>query len=335
VIYSIVLPIVLYPTMLWAMFAGLSFIRGQSERLPSRVAAVSIPPAHQELADKLKAHKRVSFTHWFEGREAAIQSIAEDDLDVLMEFTEASTDSADLKDNFRVQLSFNQARDRSTTAKERVEKVLSSYRYEWLDRERKRLALSDRDWVGFRIQMENIATREDSGRFILSLMAPILIILIVGLAAFYPAIDATAGERERSTWETLMTVAAPRSTIALAKYLYVFTFGLAGGLLNLTALALSTQWLLRSLAGSAADKLFSTGIPWSGFPVIAIGTVLVSLFVAAIMLVLAAFARNFKEGQSMITPFYMTLIIPVLFLQSPNLEFTVQWHCTSAAPRWT
>jgi sodium transport system permease protein len=60
-------------------------------------------------------------------------------------------------------------------------------------------------------------------------MVPFLTLITVALASFYPAIDATAGERERSTWETLMTVAAPRGNVAAAKYLYVATFGAAWG----------------------------------------------------------------------------------------------------------
>ena len=47
---------------------------------------------------------------------------------------------------------------------------------------------------------------------------------LVAVGCFYPAIDSTAGERERSTWETLMTVSASRGSIIAAKYLYVASF---------------------------------------------------------------------------------------------------------------
>jgi sodium transport system permease protein len=40
------------------------------------------------------------------------------------------------------------------------------------------------------------------------------------------------------------------------------------------------------------------------------------------MMILASFARNYKEGQSMVSPFYVALIMPVLFLQAPGVEFT-------------
>jgi sodium transport system permease protein len=118
-------------------------------------------------------------------------------------------------------------------------------------------------------------------------------------------------------------VAAPRGNVAAAKYLYVATFGAAGGLLNLLALALSLRWILTPLAGSeGAGELAAGGIPLSALPIIGVGTALLGLFVAAGMLVFAIFARNFKEGQSMITPFYLLIILPAVFLQSPDLEFT-------------
>jgi ABC-type Na+ efflux pump permease subunit len=39
-------------------------------------------------------------------------------------------------------------------------------------------------------------------------------------------------------------------------------------------------------------------------------------------MILASFARNYKEGQSMVAPFYVALIIPIMFLQTPGIEFT-------------
>jgi ABC-type Na+ efflux pump permease subunit len=40
------------------------------------------------------------------------------------------------------------------------------------------------------------------------------------------------------------------------------------------------------------------------------------------MMILASFARNYKEGQSIVSPFYVALLIPIMFLQTPGLAFT-------------
>ena len=40
------------------------------------------------------------------------------------------------------------------------------------------------------------------------------------------------------------------------------------------------------------------------------------------MMILAAFARTFKEGQSMVTPVILLVIFPVVVLNDPSMEFT-------------
>ncbi len=53
-------------------------------------------------------------------------------------------------------------------------------------------------------------------------------------------------------------------------------------------------------------------------------TVLLALFLAAGMMIFAAFARTFKEGQSMVTPFYLVAILPPIMVMSPDLELNLK-----------
>ncbi len=322
VVGSIVIPLVMYPALLWAAFAALSFVGGQADRLTSRVAIQGLPEAHQPLADSLAAHSRMDLTEWEGDPGSARESVARGRLDVLVTFAPPPADGSALADNLQVILEYNSARQRSLGARNRVESELDRYREEWVETARRDLGVSQRAWADFAVGQTDMATPEETSRFLLALVVPFLTLITVALAAFYPAIDATAGERERSTWETLMTVAAPRGNVAAAKYLYVATFGAMGGILNLTALALSLRWILEPLTEGDAQELAQGGIPLEALPVIALGTLLLGLFVAAGMLVFAVFARNFKEGQSMISPFYMVVILPALFVQSPDIEFT-------------
>src|SRR5437899_7842605 len=119
----------------------------------------------------------------------------------------------------------------------------------------------------------------------------------------------------------MMATATSRTSILVAKYLYVATMSFIAAFLNLFAMMASM--------GTVLAPMFQTGrgnsslhIPLQSAPVILTGAALLALFVAAGMMILASFARNYKEGQSMVGPFYIALIMPILFLQTPTFEFT-------------
>ncbi|TVR65258.1 MAG: ABC transporter permease [Gemmatimonadales bacterium] len=319
---SIILPVVMYPTLLWVGFTGFYFLEGQAEAMSTRIGVTSVPEVHEPLVDSLAANPRIEILEWTDDERAAAAEIVRGRMEALLEPMPPRDAGEALDGNRTIRILYTEVREGSRSARARIEDVTNAHGADWITEIRRDLGVSDTVWADYAVVMSDQASAEDVTRFLLAMIVPLLTLIMVALAAFYPAIDATAGERERGTWETLMTVAAPRSTVATAKYLYVATFGAVGGLLNLAALALSIRWILSPMTNGVGEELSQGGVPLSAIPVILAGTALLGLFVAAGMLVFAVFARDFKEGQSMITPFYIVILMPALFLQSPNLEFT-------------
>jgi ABC-type Na+ efflux pump permease subunit len=68
----------------------------------------------------------------------------------------------------------------------------------------------------------------------------------------------------------------------------------------------------------------SISIPMESIPIILLGALLMALLVSAVMMILASFARTFKEGQSMVSPFYVVIMVPLMFLSAPGMEFTTK-----------
>src|SRR5262249_57890284 len=129
---------------------------------------------------------------------------------------------------------------------------------------------------------------------VMAMMLPLFFIIMLAVGSMHPAIDSTAGERENSTWETMMTVATSRANILVAKYLYVATMAFTAAFLNLFAMIFSMGTVLGPLFGSS----LSLRIPLKSAPVVLIGALLLALFVAGGMMILASFARTYKEGQA-------------------------------------
>jgi sodium transport system permease protein len=87
-------------------------------------------------------------------------------------------------------------------------------------------------------------------------------------------------------------------------------------------MAMTLGGVLAPLVGSARQAVSFT-VPAAAVPVLAVGAVLLAGFVAAGMMVFAAFARTFREGQSLVQPFYMAVLIPTTFLGSRGTELTM------------
>ena len=133
--------------------------------------------------------------------------------------------------------------------------------------------------------------------------------------AFYPAIDLCAGEKERGTFETLLSSPAKRSEIAMGKLMTVISFSMATALLNLLSMAFTGIFVYSRLAGGIGGLAIGPP-PISAMLWLVIALIPISSLFSAVALAAAAFARSSKEGQYYLVPLMMIsmplMMIPML-----------------------
>jgi sodium transport system permease protein len=315
---SILIPILLYPLILWLAYAGFTFVSGQSADLKSRVMLKDVPQANAPLQQQLQTDPRIEL---ITARDPQ-HEIRNGTLDALLEFIPGDTPSG-LDANFKAKITYDESRDRSDTAESRIEQKIVEYRSKDLERRAGQLGISRAAYQDFWVDSANVSSNRQMAQFFLGLMLPTFLLVMLATGAMHPAIDSTAGERENSTWETVMTLATRRSNVLIAKYLYVATMSFTAGLLNLMAMMFSLRAMLTPIfRRNGSDVAIS--IPVESIPIILLGALLMALLVSAVMMILASFARTFKEGQSMVSPFYVVIMVPQMFLSAPGMEFTTK-----------
>jgi len=313
VVNSILIPILLYPLLLWLAYTGVAFVSGQTSEMDSRIVMVDLPPMHQQLKSAFTRDTHIKLIDSKDPQKA----LESGSVDAIVEFHPQAAD------NFTARIEYDESRAQSSQAHTRVEQKIEQYRRRYMQTTASRLGISKEQFQDFWVDSENTSTSRQMGQFVLGLLLPMMLMVMLVLGGFFPAIDATAGERENSTWETIMTTGTARANIVVAKYFYVATMSATAALLNVVAMMFSMKTIFAPLASTRGSlREMSFQIPLSAVPVLALGAVLMSLFVAAGMMILASFARTFKEGQSMVSPFYLLIVLPVSFLQTPGIEFT-------------
>ena len=151
----------------------------------------------------------------------------------------------------------------------------------------------------------------------LATMIPLVLVLMTMAGAVYPAIDLTAGERERGTMEALVVSPTPSYVLLLAKYSAVVTVSLLTALANLLAMTV-TLWasgMGRVIFGQATLSTAMIG------QVLAL-LILFTTFFSALLLAITSFAKSFKEAQAYLIPVMLLALTPGVLSLLPGIRFT-------------
>jgi sodium transport system permease protein len=294
-VVMVLFPLVLYPllSLLMAQVMAGHTARGEARR--SRVGVVG-PAA---LAEPVRARLRADPKTF--DPDVVAWSIRQGDSDEWRIVESGALDAVAHVDvgeksggPTRVRLVYDEARDESRQAHDRVGGALGG-------------ALAPGCSTLFALEDRNVAPRARVGGYVLSKLLPLIVVVMIMLGAFYPAIDITAGERERGTLETILSAPVGRFELMTGKVIAVATLSTVTGLLNMTSMSLTMIEGIRLVGASSP-----VAIPWTRAASTLIVVVPAAFLFAAVMVAVGAMARGFKEAQTLLTPVYFLCFTPSL-----------------------
>lgn len=201
----------------------------------------------------------------------------------------------------------------------------------------------------------NVSTSSPQQQFakILAMVVPFLLVIMTVTGALYPAIDLTAGERERGTLETLAVSPVPVAQIVAGKFGVIVTIAMFSSTLNLASM---TAMIHFSKLGELTSAMGPGGIEAPGVveqiiergaddgaealqrknlerrreleadaarkstfittaaPIVLLAMLPFSVLAGGVMLATCSFARTFKEAQNYMMPVMMAFIIPAMIV---------------------
>jgi ABC-2 type transport system permease protein/sodium transport system permease protein len=149
----------------------------------------------------------------------------------------------------------------------------------------------------------------------MSAIVPLILILMTITGAVYPAIDLTAGERERGTLEILVAAPVPRLALLFAKYIAVLAVAMLTAAINLAMMLVTLQ-----LNGLTPQVFRQGGITIELVVQLLALLILFATFFSAVLLALTSFARSFKEAQAYLIPLMLVSLGPGVFGMMPGLR---------------
>ncbi len=175
----------------------------------------------------------------------------------------------------------------------------------------------------FEIKQQNVAPPEKVGGASIGGFIGYAVILLCLTGAMYPAIDLTAGEKERGTIETILSSPISRFDLVLGKFLLVFSASLVSAILSVTSMGTSFAILGHShLMNSSGGQSLHLDLGLVSVVAVFFMALPLAFLFSAVLMTIALFAKTYKEAQSYLTPLTFLVVIPAIASVMPGVELT-------------
>lgn len=305
-ISMILLPLVAIPGVLTATGKFMSMSERKSEAEANTVG-VPLAGVSDELAATLKR--------------AGVQVLPKADLRKAVEekSVAAAVAEAGAAGSLELLIYVDRTRQASNMAGDKLRAAFADLKDEKVKLSLRNSGVSDKLLTPFTVKRVNVASERKMGGFVWGSMLGYVVLLIMFSGGMYPAIDMTAGEKERRTLEALLSSPAARMEIALAKILAAMSATYMTALLTLASLVYS----LRSgafVTPRMREAMGQMPLDPQSLGLIVFTLLPVAMMAGSIMIAIALLARGFKEAQSYLTPLVMLVIFPALLGGLPGME---------------
>src|SRR2546423_4607950 len=318
-ISTVLVPLLIFPIMIAGMISLSSILIGQAQKEIPKVMIIHGEDS-PSLAAALRANKELEIVPFADNWK---DQISEKQIRAAVEIPSDFQASLDKGVPQTIQIHYYEGEIKSSFGAEHLETSLETYRDELVKKRLEAKNLPASLISPFDTKKHNVAPPEKVGGASIGSFIGYVVIILSMTGAMYPAIDLTAGEKERGTMETILSSPISRLDLVLGKFLLIFSASLTTAILSVTSMGLSFAYLGRSLASadtSGAGIHMNLGLT-SVIAVFLMALPLSVLF-SALLMTIALFAKTYKEAQSYLTPLTFVVVIPAVASVLPGVELT-------------
>ena len=203
----------------------------------------------------------------------------------------------------------------------RIETALNQLKEARIKNELQRAGVPERILTPFTVEKVNIAPpKKMSGMFIGAFIGYMFVMFML-MGAMYPAIDMTAGEKERRTMEMLLSSPAGRGEIVLGKILVAITASFMTSVLGIISFRVSSLLGMKAnSSGQPPQLMMELPLDAKTFVLIFVSSIPMAILSATLMIAIATMAKSYKEAQSYVTPLFLVAVLPAMVSLLPGVK---------------
>lgn len=215
---------------------------------------------------------------------------------------------------------------RSSFAAQRVERFFRELRERTVRQRLETRNLPENLLKPFEISQKNVVPPEKVWGSVFGGLVTYMVILLSLTGAMYPAMDLTAGEKERGTMETILCSPVSRTHLVLGKFFTVLTASLATAGLSIFSMAITILGVKTLLGGLDPQGPTMLKVTVNPKAVLAVFVMMlpIAVILSAGLLAIALFAKSFREAQTYISPLTIVVVMLAVIPALPGIELNTQ-----------
>ncbi len=220
-----------------------------------------------------------------------------------------------------VTIYFHEGEMRSGFAVSRIKDLLRDYHDRIVSQRLAARQIAPELLAPFATAERNVASPQKVSGALLGGIIPYIIVLLAFTGAMYPAIDLTAGEKERGTIETILASPVSRAALTAGKFFTVLTASLITTAMSLASMTVAMHLSPSMSRGMASgEDFFKLAISFKGALAVICMVLPVAVMFSAVLLAIALLAKSYKEAQSYVSPLMIIVVLPAVTAMLPGVE---------------
>jgi sodium transport system permease protein len=317
---NVLVPLLAFPLLMTGISAVAISVIGKAEKEKPTVVILGGENSPRIVEDlrKLEKIQVVPTTRDWKER------IANKEIRAAIELPEGFQASLEGAEPETVKIYYYEGDLKSTFGANHVEKYFKDYRDKLVKERLSAKNLSATLLKPFEVKQENVAPPEKVSGAAYGGLIGYMVILLCMQGAIYPAIDLTAGEKERGTMETILSSPIARLDLVLGKFFLVLSAALATATLSVISMGLSFGVLgkFKAMGTSSQGAGMELHIGLKSVVAVFAMALPLAVFFSAVMMTIALFAKSYKEAQSYLMPMTFVVVIPAVASVLPGVELT-------------
>lgn len=224
---------------------------------------------------------------------------------------------------FKITLQYDESKTKSQTSVDIVSDAIGEFEEALVKERLVSLGLDEELLHPFEIERNNVSANQQGNNMMLQMLLPLMIGMLVSIGGIPAATDLVAGEKERNTFEPLLTTMPDRGSLLVGKYLAVIMFSFVSVIAILAGLFFGYLANPNSLTMGMDTQIYGFEIQPLALGLAVVITIALGMTFSGIQIAISTFAKSYKEAQTYLSFLMLVAMVPgyaTMFLQAGDLS---------------